>query len=189
MKSILVKSSSSLKGDISLAGDKSIAHRSIILSAITPGETRIKNFPLNQDCLSTINSFKKLGIRISRSAGNSFTVFGKGINGLKKPNSPIFVGDSGTTMRLLAGVLAGQDFSVTLKAGRSLAKRPMLRITAPLRMMGAKISARRLPCRQAGKAQGLGQEEYPPLTISGGGLRAISYKVPVASAQVKSAIL
>jgi 3-phosphoshikimate 1-carboxyvinyltransferase len=171
-----------LKGKISLLGDKSIAHRSIIISSICRGKTQIENFPSNEDCLCTLGAFKKLGIKIIRKGSAKIIVQGKGLLGLSKPKGPIFVGDSGTTLRLLLGVLAGQDFKVRLQAARSLSRRPMLRVTKPLRMMGAVISA-------AGKTQDTQREEYPPLTIEGGNLKPITYKIPVASAQVKSAIL
>jgi 3-phosphoshikimate 1-carboxyvinyltransferase len=188
MRSLLVKQATALKGEVSLLGDKSIAHRSIIISAITPGKTTVENFPTNKDCLYTVKAFKKLGIKITQvhpktTARNSkITVFGKGLYGFKKPKGPIFVGDSGTTLRLLLGVLAGQDFEVKLVAGKSLSKRPMLRVTKPLRMMGAIIKSKV-------KSQKSKMEEYTPITIKGGRLRPITYRMPVVSSQVKSAIL
>lgn len=183
MGSFLVKQVSSLTGTVCLSGDKSIAHRSIIISAIALGKTTVENSPSHKDFLSTINAFKKLGIRITRHAVRVVTVFGKGLYGLKKPTSHIFVGDSGTSLRLILGVLAGQHFRVTLTAGKSLSQRPMLRVTKPLRMMGAEIKSRQ--CRAVNGQQ----EEYPPITIKGGDLKSITYRMPVASAQVKSAIL
>lgn len=183
MRNFLVKAASRVKGEIVLLGDKSIAHRSIIISAITPGKTVISNFPFSEDCISTLKVFRALGIKITAdSRKNTITVFGKGLYGLKQPKNPVMVGDSGTTLRLVLGVLAGQDFRVVLKAGKSLFKRPMLRVTAPLRKMGARISARRVAIERK-------IEEYPPITIKGGALASIVYRVPVASAQVKSAIL
>lgn len=190
MKTFLVRPAACAKGEIYLLGDKSIAHRAVILSAISLGKTVIVNFPVNVDCFSTINILKKLGVKIicntSRNNKNIgiITVFGVGLYGFKKTNSPIFIGDSGTTLRVLLGVLAGQDFKVKLVAGSSLSKRPMLRVTAPLRMMGADIKARRRIV-----SEGRRFDEYPPITIHGGNLKAISYKIPVPSAQVKSAIL
>lgn len=172
-----------LKGSVSPPGDKSIAHRYIILSSLSDAVTRIANLPFNQDCLSTVKAFQKLGVRIAFNPRHQIaTVKGRGVEGLKKPGTPIFAGDSGTTFRLLLGVLAGQTFPVELTAGKSLSRRPMRRVTEPLRMMGAKISAKR-------KAQTLKLEEYPPITIQGGKLKPIVYRLPVASAQVKSAIL
>jgi len=177
-----------IAGKIYCPGDKSIAHRAVIIAALSKGNTRIDNFPANQDCLSTINALRKLGIRIKEKKFKGFkdrltvTVFGKGLWGLSKPKGPIFLGESGTTYRLLLGVLAGQDFKTKLSAGKSLSLRPMRRVTAPLRLMGAKISSKF-------KVQSSKSEEYPPITIKGGNLKAITYKVPVASAQVKSALL
>ena len=180
MKPFVVRPISHLKGKVSVPGDKSIAHRSIIFSSLSEVKTEIKNFPINKDCLSTISAFRKLGIKINFASG--VRVFGNGLHGLKQPKEPVFVGGSGTTIRLLLGVLAGQHFKTKLVAGKTLSKRPMLRVTAPLRLMGAKIGARR-------KAQGARIEEYPPITIEGGELKPVFYKMPVASAQVKSAIL
>ena len=187
-----------VKGEIALAGDKSIAHRYIILSALCQGKTKIENFPFNKDCLSTLKAFQKLGVKIlAQKKIGVLTVFGNGLYGLSKPKRPIFIGESGTTLRLLLGVLAGQGFSATLTAGEFLSRRPMLRVTAPLRMMGAEINGQRAtpacrpPAGRAGTGRGNGQteEEYPPITIQGGDLKPITYRVPVASAQVKSAVL
>ncbi|MDD5167134.1 MAG: 3-phosphoshikimate 1-carboxyvinyltransferase [Candidatus Omnitrophica bacterium] len=168
-----------IKGVLTLPGDKSIAHRAIIVSALCRGKTKIENFPASKDCLYTLSVFKKLGIRIDLRFSREIVVYGKGLRGLDKPAGPIFVGESGTTLRLLLGVFSGQDFKVKLITARSLSRRPMLRVTLPLRMMGAQISAKGDPKK----------EEYPPITIRGGRLESITYKIPVASAQVKSAIL
>jgi 3-phosphoshikimate 1-carboxyvinyltransferase len=181
MKPFVVRPLSHLEGSVFLSGDKSIAHRSIIISALALGETKIKNFPNSKDCLSTIEAFKRLGIKIRRTS-SIVNVSGKGLYGLHRPRGPIFVGDSGTTLRLLLGVLAGQSFKTKLVSGKSLSRRPMLRVTNPLRIMGAQLSARRITHNARG-------EEYPPISIEGGNLRPINYKMPVASAQVKSAIL
>ena len=182
MKSFSIRPTSGVRGIVILPGDKSIAHRALILSAIARGSTRINNFPANLDCLCTLEALKKLGIRISkvRRFRGSFgiKVFGRGLSGLKKPLKPIFLGESGTSFRLLCGLLSGYDFRVRLEAGVFLSRRPMRRISLPLRMMGAKIIARRLL-----------PEEYPPFTVKGGILKGITYKLPVASAQVKSAII
>ncbi len=186
MKSCVVKSIPYLRGKVSVPGDKSIAHRCVIASALAEEKTLIENFPVNKDCLCTLEVFRKLGVRIVKNlnplAGNTVTVFGQGIFGLKKPSAPVFVGDSGTTLRLALGVLAGCDFTVKLIAGKSLSQRPMLRVTQPLRMMGAKITAHH-------KSPPANSEEYPPLTIHGASLKPIIYRLPVASAQVKSAIM
>jgi len=168
-----------MKGEVSLPGDKSIAHRAIILSSLAQAKTTLKNLPLNADCLSTINSFRKLGIRITLNrAACEAVVFGRGLRGLKRPKSAIYIQESGTTFRLLLGVLAGQGFKVKLCAGPSLSRRPMLRVIQPLRLMAAAINAKKIK-----------GEEYPPVIIQGGSLTGITYKLPVASAQVKSAIL
>ena len=182
MRPFLVSGSGGLKGEVTPAGDKSIAHRAIIISALTQGKTVISNFPANQDSLATLNALKKFGLKIIRNNSGTVTVFGKGLHGLTRPKGSIFVGESGTTLRLLLGVLAAQNFSTKLIAGKSLSKRPMLRVNLPLRLMGAKISAKR-------KTQNAKPEEYPPVTIKGGSLNPITYRMPVASAQVKSAIL
>ena len=177
MKPFVVSRKSIPSGLVSLAGDKSIAHRAIMISSLCAGKTELHNFPIHQDSLATINVFRKLGVNISQQ-GAKVQVCGKGLNGLLKPKQPIFVNNSGTTMRLAAGILAAQDFESTLVAGDSLSLRPMKRVNMPLRLMGADISA-----RQAG------DEEYAPLVIRGRKLKGITYTLPVASAQVKSALL
>jgi 3-phosphoshikimate 1-carboxyvinyltransferase len=181
MRPFLVRGSGRLKGELTLSGDKSIAHRALIISALAPGKTVITNFPANKDCLATLNTLKKFGLKIKQEDSRTVTVFGKGLYGLAKPKGSVFIGESGTTLRLLLGVLAGQNFSTKLTAAKSLCRRPMLRVNAPLRMMGARITARR--------KSSTGKEEYPPLAIRGGNLKAITYRMPVLSAQVKSAIL
>ncbi len=167
-----------LRGRIILPGDKSIAHRALILSAISPGVTTLNNFPSSEDLKATISIFTKLGVKIKSSGKGMVIVSGRGLNGLKEPREGLFIAESGTTFRLLLGVLAGQNFGVKVLAGKSLSRRPMLRVTEPLRGMGAFVKSRRS-----------GQDEYPPVFIKGGRLRGITYRVPVASAQVKSAII
>jgi len=165
-----------MRGEVILPGDKSIAHRAIILSSLTQRKTSLKNFPLNADCLATIGAFRKLGIKITlNKASCQAVVCGKKLFGLRRPGSAFYIKESGTTFRLLLGVLAGQSFKAKLNAGPALSRRPMLRVIKPLRLMGAQINAR--------------IQEYPPITITGGSLKGITYKVPVASAQVKGAIL
>ncbi|MFC1658082.1 3-phosphoshikimate 1-carboxyvinyltransferase [Candidatus Omnitrophota bacterium] len=172
-----------IRGKINLPGDKSIAHRSIIISAIANGKTRIYNFPRNHDCLVTVRAFKKLGIRILWADWQgSLCVEGKGLYALRKPVESLFLGESGTTARLIMGILGGQGFNASLIAGKGLSRRPMRRVTEPLRMMGVKIKARQI----RGKGQA---EEYLPATVRGGDLHAINYRMQVASAQVKSALL
>jgi 3-phosphoshikimate 1-carboxyvinyltransferase len=182
----LINPASGIRGGVILSGDKSIAHRAVIASALSKGKTKIYNFPRNRDCLFTVNAFKKLGIKFRweslQEYSGTLIVEGRGLFGLQRPKGDIFVGESGTTLRLLLGVLASQGFRVRLSAARSLLNRPMRRVNFPLRKMGAQIIAKR-----AGK--GLKAEEYPPLVIRGGRLRPISYVMPIASAQVKSAIL
>ncbi|MDD2679546.1 MAG: 3-phosphoshikimate 1-carboxyvinyltransferase [Candidatus Omnitrophica bacterium] len=168
-----------MRGKVFLPGDKSIAHRAIILSALAKAKTNLKNIPLNTDCLATIAVFRKLGVKIKlNKASCRATVSGRGLFGLNAPKGALYIKDSGTTFRLLLGVLAGQDFKARLMAGPSLSRRPMLRAIKPLRLMGAAI-----------KARAIKKEEYPPVMIHGGNLNAINYKIPVPSAQVKSAIL
>jgi len=181
MGSFSIRGVSGIRGVVRFPGDKSIAHRCIIAASLSRRSVIIKNFPVNDDCLATINAFRKLGIKI-KQVRSTLVISGRGLKGLKKPSRPILINESGTTFRLMLGVLAGQDFSVTLAAGKSLIRRPMLRVTSPLRLMGAAINSR--PATHDPR-----QEEYPPITIKGGNLEGMTYKMPVASAQVKSAIL
>lgn len=164
----------SLNGTIRLPGDKSISHRAAILSAMATGETRIENFATSADCASTLDCLQNLGVEIRRE---NATVFLKGVgkNGFSKPKNALDCGNSGTTMRLLAGVLAGQNFDSVLIGDESLSKRPMRRIIEPLAQMGAKVES---------------ENDCAPLKIYGKNpLHSISYNLPVASAQVKSCIL
>lgn len=188
MRSFIIEPASCVKGEVSFLGDKSIAHRALIISALIPAQTRIYNFPANEDCMATVNVLEKLGVKINyginkvKDKDSAITVFGVGLYGFKKPKRPLFINESGTTFRLIMGVLAGQSFEVTLRAGKSLSKRPMLRVTEPLRLMGARITALH-------PAPAVRKEDHPPITIRGGNLKPITYTIPVASAQVKSAIL
>lgn len=188
MSSFLIRPwSHPLIGKISPPSDKSITHRAIILSAICQGKTTIKKFAFNNDCLATLNAFKRLGVRIKLNK-SGLVIYGRGLKGLRRPTKAISAGESGTTMRLLLGVLAGQSFRTILVAAKSLSKRPMLRVILPLRMMGARIYSNPHVIKGAGKNSKI-IEEYPPIMIRGGKLKPITYKMPVASAQVKSAIL
>ncbi|RDY24966.1 3-phosphoshikimate 1-carboxyvinyltransferase [Romboutsia maritimum] len=164
-----------LKGSFELIGDKSISHRAIMFSSISKGYNKISNFLMGQDCLSTISCFRKMGIDIDIKGKDVF-VKGNGLRGLKKPNEILDVGNSGTTIRLIMGILAGNEFESTLIGDESISKRPMKRVTDPLRTMGCKI-------------EGKEDANYTPIKIYGGNLRGIDYKMPVASAQVKSAII
>jgi 3-phosphoshikimate 1-carboxyvinyltransferase len=163
-----------LLGRLRLPGDKSISHRAGILSALAEGTTRIENFSTSQDCASTLACLVQLGVKIERR-GTSVLVEGVGPQGLRAPAAMLDCGNSGSTMRMLAGVLAGQDFDSELTGDESLRSRPMKRIIEPLELMGARISA------DAGRAPLRIRGRYP--------LRAITYPMPVASAQVKSCVL
>ena len=169
-----IKSAQSINGTIDLPGDKSISHRAAIFSAMAVGESKIENFSSAADCASTLECLKNLGVEISRE--NS-TVFIKGVgkNGFQKPRNELDCGNSGTTVRLLSGVLAGQDFDSVLTGDASLSIRPMKRVITPLEKMGAKIEAENncLPMRIHGKNP----------------LQPIEYEMPIASAQVKSCVL
>ncbi|MFD9626768.1 3-phosphoshikimate 1-carboxyvinyltransferase [Peribacillus muralis] len=165
----------SLRGSIAIPGDKSISHRSIMFGALAEGETIVTNFLPGADCISTISCFKQLGIDIEQD-GRNVRIEGKGFNGLTEPKEVLDVGNSGTTIRLMSGILAGQDFSAVLTGDESIAKRPMTRVVNPLRQMGANIDGRK-------------GAEYTPISIRGGKLEGIRYELPVASAQVKSAII
>ncbi|MCX8001246.1 MAG: 3-phosphoshikimate 1-carboxyvinyltransferase [Anoxybacillus mongoliensis] len=164
-----------LRGEIAIPGDKSISHRAVMFGALAKGTTRVTNFLTGEDCLSTIDCFRKMGVAITQQ-GNEVIVEGKGIDGLKEPTHILNVGNSGTTTRLLLGILAACPFHACLIGDDSIAKRPMDRVTKPLKQMGAHIDGRE-------------QGRYTPLAIRGGQLQPITYYSPVASAQVKSAIL
>jgi len=175
MKECKIKPVRKLEGKIALIGDKSISHRAVMIASIAAGRTKIRNFADSQDCLRTVDAFRQMGIDIIIE-DNEVEVLGKGLRGLRKPDTSIYLGNSGTTMRLILGILAGQPFKCTLTGDESLSSRPMSRVTGPLRKMGADIE---------GEKGG----EFAPLTISGGELKPISYRTPIPSAQVKSSIL
>ncbi|GAA0347655.1 3-phosphoshikimate 1-carboxyvinyltransferase [Bacillus carboniphilus] len=156
-------------------GDKSISHRSIMFGAIANGTTRVWNFLKGEDCLSTLDCFQKLGVTIIEH-DQYLQIEGKGFNGLIEPTEILNVGNSGTTSRLILGILAGTPFHSVLIGDDSIAKRPMSRVTGPLRIMGANIDGRN-------------DGEYTPISIRGGQLSPIHYQLPVASAQVKSSLL
>lgn len=164
-----------LQGELSIPGDKSISHRAVMFGSLAKGTTHISNFLSGADCLATIDCFRKMGVEIEQN-GTDVTVYGNGLHGLKQPEEILDVGNSGTTTRLISGILAGQDFQVTLSGDASLNKRPMKRIMNPLKMMGADIES----------VNGNG---CAPLHICGGKLKGIHYESPVASAQVKSCAL
>jgi 3-phosphoshikimate 1-carboxyvinyltransferase len=164
-----------LRGDISVPGDKSIAHRAVILGSIANGRSRIFNLSGGDDNSRTVRAFRQMGVEIYRD-GDALCVNGNGWDGLHRPGGAIDCGNSGTTMRLLAGLLAGRPFHSELDGDGSLRQRPMQRVIAPLSAMGAKIGSK-------------GGDGLAPLEIDGGGLHGIDYRMPIASAQVKSAIL
>lgn len=165
-----------LTGALRVPGDKSISHRSIMLGAIAEGTTRVSGFLEGEDSLATLNAFRRMGVEIEGPDGGSLIVHGVGRDGLLAPDGPLDLGNSGTSMRLLSGLLSGQGFSVILSGDLSLSGRPMRRVTDPLNLMGANIRT-----TAAGTA---------PLEIRGSaGLKGIDYRMPVASAQVKSCLL
>ena len=164
-----------LKGELSIPGDKSISHRGVMFGAISSGMTEITNFLQGADCLSTISCFQKMGIRIENNQ-DRVLIYGNGLHGLTKPDVILDAGNSGTTTRLISGILSGQSFSCELTGDVSIQKRPMERIMKPLRMMGADITS----------IKGTG---CAPLAICGHRLKGISYDSPVASAQIKSCVL
>lgn len=164
-----------LKGEVTIPGDKSVSHRSVMFGAIAKGTTEIHNFLQGADCLSTIACFSSMGVAIENN-GDTVLVHGNGMRGLKKPDSILDCGNSGTTTRLISGILAAQDFTVTLTGDESIQKRPMKRIMTPLSLMGAQIRS-------------IHDNGCAPLEITGSSLHGIHYQSPVASAQIKSAIL
>ena len=171
----VIKPSGKLRGEITVPGDKSISHRSVMLGSIAKGDTRISGFLTGEDCLSTIDCFKKLGIDIEVN-GTDVTVHGKGLKGLSAPSETLDVGNSGTTLRLMSGILSAQPFTTRLTGDSSIQKRPMGRVASPLGLMGAKITSEN-------------EKMTAPLTIEGQKLHGIDYTLPVASAQVKSALI
>ena len=170
-----IQRSNGLKGEVKIPGDKSISHRAVMLGALAKGTTKITDFLQGADCLSTMECFRRMGIQIQNTSGEVL-VHGQGLHGLAAPSDLLNVGNSGTTIRLLSGILAPQPFSATLTGDASIQKRPMKRVMEPLSQMGAKIES-------------LSGNGCAPLKISGTPLKGIHYKTPVASAQVKSCIL
>ena len=166
-----------LRGTIRVPGDKSISHRAIMLGSIALGPTRVSGFLEGEDVLATMTAFRSMGVELVGPEAGAVQIQGVGLHGLKAPLGPIDLGNSGTAMRLMVGLLAGQDFDATLTGDSSLSARPMGRVCAPLIEMGARL--------------GTGPHGTPPLRVRGtrGGLRGIRYDMPVASAQVKSCLL
>ncbi|NLO89720.1 MAG: 3-phosphoshikimate 1-carboxyvinyltransferase [Clostridia bacterium] len=176
---IKISRADSLKGEIEVPGDKSISHRAVMLGALAEGITEIKGFLFGEDCLSTIRCFRRLGVKIEVINENHVKIYGEGLHGLSEPEDVLDAGNSGTTMRLLLGILSGQKFYSVLTGDASLRKRPMDRVIKPLQRMGAKIRARN-------------KDSLAPISVLGNDssvLKPIEYETPVASAQVKSALL
>ncbi len=172
----IVQPSRSLQGTLRVPGDKSISHRAIMLGALAEGTTQISSFLEGEDTLATLAAFRTMGVSITGPHQGQVTLHGVGLHGLQAPATPLYLGNSGTSMRLLAGLMSGQSFSVEMTGDNSLSRRPMRRVTEPLITMGARIETTSLGT--------------PPLKITGGqSLQGIDYTMPVASAQVKSSLL
>ena len=165
-----------LAGAITIPGDKSISHRAVMLGALAHGKTKITNFLTGEDCLCTAKAFQEMGIGIEGMGTDKVTVYGNGLHGLQEPKRILDMGNSGTSMRLMSGILSAQPFFSILTGDSSLCSRPMDRVVKPLKMMGAVIHGRE-------------NAKFPPLAIIGQPLRSIHYNSPVASAQVKSCVL
>ncbi|MEJ9279863.1 3-phosphoshikimate 1-carboxyvinyltransferase [Ureibacillus thermosphaericus] len=172
---LLVYNKPRLEGIITVPGDKSISHRAVMFGAIAEGKTTVTGFLPGEDCLSTIDCFRKLGVDIQVD-GTNVEINSPGMDGWQEPKEVLYTGNSGTTTRLMLGILAGTNFHSVMTGDASIGKRPMGRVTNPLKQMGAKINGRE-------------NGQYTPLAIQGTALKAIDYTMPVASAQVKSAIL
>lgn len=172
---MIFKKSTPLRGELAVPGDKSISHRAVMLGALAKGTTSVTNFLKGADCLSTISCFEKMGIEIEQLP-SEILIHGKGLHGLNAPETILDAGNSGTTTRLLSGILAGQAFCTTLTGDASIQKRPMIRIITPLSQMGGKIES-------------LSDNGCAPLKITGHPLKPIHYLSPVSSAQVKSCVL
>ncbi|MDY5217206.1 MAG: 3-phosphoshikimate 1-carboxyvinyltransferase [Lachnospiraceae bacterium] len=172
----VIKKTKNLKGEIVIPGDKSISHRSVMLGALSKGTTEVTHFLNAADCNSTIRCFNNMGIEIERPENDRIIIHGKGLHGLKSPDQALDVGNSGTTIRLLSGILAAQDFNTKISGDDSICRRPMGRIIKPLSLMGADIVSKE-------------NNECAPLYINGSKLHGIHYESPIASAQVKSSIL
>src|SRR5580704_7666914 len=164
----------SVSGSITLPGDKSVSHRYAIIASIAQGESRIQNYSTGADCHSTLNAMRALGVPVEER-GTEVWIRGAGLDGLRPPSAELDAGNSGSTIRMLSGILAAQPFVTRIGGDESLSRRPMGRIVEPLAEMGANIEAR--------------ENRFPPLTIRGTKLHPIEYTLPVASAQVKSCVL
>jgi len=176
MQKLIIHPSGPLRGTVAVPGDKSISHRALLLSALAEGNTTVHGWVDADVCQATLRCVRALGVQVDQHAEGTLTVHGVGLGGLREPSDVLDCAGSGTTIRLIAGILAGQPFTSMLTGSEALRRRPMGRVAEPLRLMGATVLG-----RQDGK--------LPPLTIRGGNLHGIDYAMPVASAQVKSAIL
>lgn len=176
MRQLIVRRSGPLRGTVSVPGDKSISHRALLLSALAEGDTAVSGWLAAEDCQATLRCIRALGAEVEQPGATDLLVHGVGLRGLCEPADVLNCGGSGTTMRLLAGILAGQPFLSVLTGTAALRRRPMARVAEPLRQMGAKVLG-----RQGGR--------LPPLAVQGGALHGFECSLPVASAQVKSALL
>ena len=173
--SLSLNNKKTLRGDLKIPADKSLSHRSVMFNSIAQGDAKISNFLMGEDCLSTISVMRKLGVKIVVDGENVYT-YGKGLDSLIAPQEILDVGNSGTTIRLMSGILAGRDFNCVLDGDASIRKRPMNRIIKPLNMMGANISAKN-------------NNDNAPIEFNGGNLSYLDYDLPVASAQLKSSLI
>lgn len=173
-ETVNITAATKLRGDFQLPGDKSISHRSAMFAAIGNGQSRICNYSSARDCQSTLDCLEAMGVRVIREK-EQIIIDGVGLTGLRKPSGMLDVGNSGSTIRMLSGILAGQNFATEITGDESIQRRPMKRVIDPLALMGASIEAR--------------DGSFAPMQITGGNLRAIEYTPPMASAQVKSCVL
>ncbi len=173
-ETVNISAATRLRGDFQLPGDKSISHRSAMFAAIGNGQSRIRNYSSARDCQSTLDCLEAMGVGVTREK-ELITIDGVGLNGLREPSRVLDAGNSGSTIRMLSGILAGQNFTTEITGDESIQRRPMKRIIDPLVLMGAGIEAR--------------DGSFAPMRITGGNLRAIEYTPPMASAQVKSCVL
>src|ERR1700719_2664415 len=170
---VVVRPARNVRGSVQLPGDKSISHRYAMLAGIAEGTSRLGNYSTGADCASTLGCMRSLGVEWERKDGNTIEVKGRGLE-LAAPGSALDCGNSGSTMRMLSGIVAGQQFTSEMVGDESLSRRPMERVIKPLSAMGAQIES---------------QQGKPPLRITGAALKSIDYKIPVASAQVKTCLL
>jgi 3-phosphoshikimate 1-carboxyvinyltransferase len=173
VSTVAVEPAASVRGDLAVPGDKSVSHRALLIGAIADGESSVRGLGISEDVLATVGAVRALGVEVELD-GADVRVRGRGLRGLRSPHGPIDCGNAGTLLRLLAGILAGQDGRFELTGDESLSRRPLERIAEPLALMGAGVET---------------EDGHAPLAVEGGRLRAIRYELPVASAQVKSAVL